>query len=81
MMLLVLFLVIIAVLVIAGFVTQIFVPFLNGTPWFPIFRNSDVKSALSDLEDKLEEAAEVAQIKERLEAVADKVNSKLNGKS
>jgi hypothetical protein len=71
----------VAVLVIAGFVTQILVPFINGTPWFPIVRNSDIKSSLSDLEDKLEEAAEVAQIKERLSAVADKVNSKLNGKS
>jgi len=80
MMLLSIILILVAVVVVTTFVTQILLPTINGTPWFPLFRNSSTKKALSDLEDKLEEAAEIADIQNRLNSVAEKVQSKMNGK-
>lgn len=80
MILLSIVLILVAFVVVATFVTQILLPALNGTPWFPMFRSSSAKKALSDLEDKLEEAAEIADIQNRLNSVAEKVQSKMNGK-
>jgi len=73
-------LVIISFLLIVAFVTQILVPAFTGTPLFPLFRNSEAKKVLNDMEAKLEEAVELAAIQDRLAAVADKVNSKIGKK-
>lgn len=80
-MILKLLFIIVLVLMVAFLVTQVVLPLLFNNPVFPLFRNSTEKSALEKVEKTLEEANEVADIKNRVEALAKKVSSKIeNGK-
>jgi len=56
-----------AVLVVLGFITQIAIPFVDGTPFFPQFRKSTpLKEQVEAAQHELEETTEYVQLKEEL---------------
>jgi len=69
-----LLIVLLAIAVVLFFVTQVLVPFVRGTPYFPNFRKTAVHEAVVDAEHTLEELSEV----ERLKALNEQITQRTN---
>lgn len=67
-----LFIVLLAIAIVLFFVTQVLVPFVRGTPYFPIFDNSEAHEATIEAEHTLEELSEI----ERLKALTEQINNR-----
>jgi len=66
--------VLLAIAVVLFFVTQVLVPFVRGTPYFPILRKTAVSEAVVEAEQTLEELSEI----ERLKALNEQITQRTN---
>jgi hypothetical protein len=64
-----LMLLIVAVLILLAFVTQIVIPAKNGTPMFPFFRTSETAVAVQIAEEELAHIAEMEHLDELQEEI------------
>jgi hypothetical protein len=69
-----LFIVLLAIAVVLFFVTQVLVPFVRGTPYFPNLRKTAAHEAVVEAEHTLEELSEV----ERLKALTEQITQRSN---
>lgn len=67
-----LFIALIAIAVVLFFVTQVLVPFVRGTPYFPSFLSTEVHEKVVEAEHTLEELSEVEQLK----ALTEQINAR-----
>lgn len=63
-----------AIAVVLLFVTQVLIPFVRGTPYFPILQKTAVHEAVVKAEHTLEELSEI----ERLKALTEQINQRTN---
>jgi len=63
-----------AVAVLLLFVTQVLVPFVRGTSYFPILRKTAAHEAVLEAEHTLEELSEIEQLK----ALTEQINQRSN---
>lgn len=66
--------VLLALAIVLTFVTQVLVPFVRGTPYFPWVRASDIQEAVEEAEHTLEELSEI----ERLKTLTEQINKRSN---
>lgn len=69
-----LFIVLLAIAVVLFFVTQVLVPFVRGTPYFPNLRISEAHEAVVEAEHTLEELSEVERLKTLTEQITQRSN-------
>lgn len=66
--------VLLAIAVVLFFVTQVGIPFFQGTPYLPIFRKTEVHEAVVEAEHTLETISEVERLKELNEQISQRTN-------
>jgi hypothetical protein len=62
-------LILFAMVVLTGLVTQVVIPLVNGTPFFPFFRKSEVAEKIEEAAKELETVAELEQLSELEEEI------------